>query len=78
MRLIKKLLFNCFKQVAVLEKETEYFNASRRKFLTLYGDKFIVIVGRRVMGVYDSHSEAYTQICKTHAVGTFIICNAAS
>jgi hypothetical protein len=32
-----------------------------------------VIKEKSVIGVYDSHNEAYTESQKTHALGTFLI-----
>ena len=38
-----------------------------------HGGKYIVIVGEKVVGVFDSDMEAYLQTKKTHDVGTFLI-----
>jgi hypothetical protein len=61
----------------MLDREMDYYNANRQKFRKLYENKHIVIVGKKVIGVYDSHVEAYAEIRKTCEVGTFIICNVA-
>jgi hypothetical protein len=57
----------------MLENEFEYYLENQNELVEKYNGKFIVIKGKSVIGVYDSHSEAYNETQKTLALGTFLI-----
>lgn len=61
----------------MLDTETAYYNKNRHKLRELYKNKYIVIVGKKVVGVYDSHAEAYAEARKDYDIGVFLICNTA-
>lgn len=57
----------------MLDIEHSFYRKNREKFIKTYPDKYIVIVGKQVLGAFDSHMEAYAAIRKEYEVGTFII-----
>jgi hypothetical protein len=59
----------------MLDKELNYYISQRHKFLEMYDGKFIVIKNAKVIGVYNTHTDAYEEAKKVHEVGTFIIKN---
>lgn len=61
----------------MLEKEFQYYLDNQPSLVEKYPGKFIVIKGEKVIGVYDSHGEAYDNSIKTEQLGTFLIqhCN---
>ena len=61
----------------MLTTEINYYNTNRHKLCEQYKDQYIVVVGRRVIGAYASHKEAYAETAKKYEVGTFLICNTA-
>ena len=42
-----------------LEVELAYFNAEKAVLLKHHEGKFVLVVGREVLGVFDTHDEAY-------------------
>jgi hypothetical protein len=61
----------------MLDRERNYYNARRRKLRQRYQNKFIVVVGKKITGVYDTHAEAYADARRLYDVGAFLICNTA-
>jgi hypothetical protein len=59
----------------MLDKEIRYYKEQRNKLIDLYDGKYIVIKTAKVIGVYDTHIDAYNETIKGHDVGTFIIKN---
>lgn len=57
----------------MLEKEFEYYLKHQQKLVKKYNGRFIVIKGEKIIGDYESHSQAYTQAAKENEVGTFLI-----
>ena len=57
----------------MLNTEFKYYHDNHRELFKKYPDKFIVIKGKKVIGVYGSHSEAYRESVKTEELGTFLI-----
>jgi len=57
----------------MLDKENEFFKRHKEELKIKYPGKFIVIKARNLIGVYDSHQQAYTETVKDHSVGTFLI-----
>ena len=57
----------------MLEKEFEYFQKKKNIFMKKYKEKVIVIVGEKVVGVYNSRGEAYRDSLKKYELGTFLI-----
>ncbi|WP_276133732.1 hypothetical protein [Polluticoccus soli] len=59
----------------MLDRERRYYNTRRRKLQKKYQYKFIVLVGRKIVGVYDTHAEAFADSRKTFETGAFLICD---
>lgn len=57
----------------MLEKEFDYFVQHQDELVKEHLGKFIVIMGKKVIGAYDSELEAYSKTRKSHEVGTFLI-----
>lgn len=57
----------------MLDKEFKYYLDHQSDLVKKYDGKYIVIVGEKVIGSYDSETEAYGESQKNHALGTFLI-----
>ena len=57
----------------MLDTEFKYYSGNRHRLISNYGDKFVVIKGKKVIGIYNSHSEAYSETIKNEELGTFLI-----
>ena len=57
----------------MLEKEVDYYHRNWLKFRKLYPDKYLVFIGKKVIGVYDSHVDAYNTTVQDNEIGTFLI-----
>lgn len=56
-----------------LEKEFQYYVAHQDELVEKYKGKFIVIKGEKVLGAYDSESEAISQTSQKEEFGTFLV-----
>jgi len=59
--------------IIMLKKEFQYFLDNQSDLVDKYNNKFIVIKDQKVIGSYDSHSEAYSRTSETEEIGTFLI-----
>ena len=59
--------------MAQLDKEFEYYRVNKKDLLSKYEDKFIVIVGHEIIGVFDDDIEAVESARKSHSPGTFLV-----
>jgi hypothetical protein len=57
----------------MLEKEFEFYENNKSEIREKYLGKQIVIVGDRIIGVYNDIDEAYEETIKTYTPGTFMI-----
>lgn len=57
----------------MLDREFTYFRAHQQELVEQYPNKFLVIKGDEIIGVYNSEIEAYQESQKTNALGTFLI-----
>jgi hypothetical protein len=57
----------------MLEKEFSYYLANQGELVKKYNNRFLVIVGERVVGDYDTHEQALFQSQKKYKRGTFLI-----
>jgi hypothetical protein len=57
----------------MLEKEFQWFLDNQKALATKYANRYIVIVGDKVVGDYESEGEAYHESIKTLKLGTFLI-----
>jgi len=56
-----------------LKQEFEYYLEHQADLVRQYRGKYIVIVGKRVVGAYGSELEAVTESSKSHKLGTFLV-----
>ncbi len=66
-------IFNNTTTVSMLDTEIKYYLKNEDKFLAQYNGKYLVIQGKDVYGVYNSHAEAYSDARKDLRLGTFLI-----
>ena len=57
----------------MIEKEFKYYLKHQSDLVKKYNGKFIVLKKEKVIGIYDSHSEAYNETLKKEKLGTFLI-----
>lgn len=57
----------------MLVTEFKFFRENYHLLLEKYSNKYIVIKGKKVIGTYDTHSEAFTDTIRTQPLGTFLI-----
>lgn len=56
-----------------LRQEFEFYRANQEDMVKKYDGHVIVLKGRKVLGVYDSHLTAFTETVKHHERGTFLV-----
>ena len=56
-----------------LEREFEFYRRNRDVLAEKHDGKFITIKGEKVMGVFDSHREAFDSVYPEHKRGTVCI-----
>lgn len=57
----------------MLETEYKYFIDHRDELVNQYENKYLVLIGEEIIGVYSSDEEAYFETIKNHKPGTFLI-----
>jgi hypothetical protein len=57
----------------MLEKEFQYYLDHQEELVKKHNNKFIVIKNNEVIGVYDSHAEAFEKTISAEELGTFLI-----
>ena len=57
----------------MLEREFQYYKDHQDDLVRQHNGKYVVIVKEEVIGVFDTELEAYTEMKKKYAVGTFLI-----
>ena len=57
----------------MLKQEFEYYLANQEEFVKQYKGKFLVIKDKKIVGVYNSEIEAYTDSVQKYELGTFLI-----
>ena len=57
----------------MLEEEFKYYLDNQKELVEKYERKYLVIVGKEVVGVYNSDEEAYFESEKKYVSGTFLI-----
>ena len=53
--------------------EFKYYVDHQNELVAKYLDKFIVIKGQQVIGVYDRELDAVLETAKSHPMGTFLV-----
>lgn len=57
----------------MLEVEFKYYLDNQNELVKKFEGKYLVIVGKNVVGVYNSEEEAYFDSIKKYELGTFLI-----
>jgi len=57
----------------MLKKEFDFYLSHQQEFASKYLNKFLVIKGEELLGVYETQIQAYEETAKEHTVGTFLI-----
>lgn len=57
----------------MLKTEFEFYLNNQSELVDKYKGKYLVIKNEKVIGVYDSEIDAYTNAVKTEEAGTFLI-----
>jgi hypothetical protein len=57
----------------MLKKEFEYYVSHQDKLVKKYRDKFIVIMGEKVVDTFDTFEDALLTSQKKYKLGTFLI-----
>ena len=57
----------------MLKVETQYYIYNRNELLKKYSNKFVVIKGKKVISIHNSHEEALNETIKKEELGTFLI-----
>jgi hypothetical protein len=57
----------------MLDKEFKYYLDHQKELVVQYNNKFLVIVGDKVVGAYDTNIEAYNSAKKEFEPGTFLV-----
>jgi hypothetical protein len=57
----------------MLNKEFEYYLKNQNELVEKYNGKFIVLKDQKVVGVYDSQNEAYSESVAKFELGSFLI-----
>lgn len=57
----------------MLDKEFNYYKDHQEELVQKYNGKFLAIVGEEVAGVFDTALEAYAEMKRKYALGTFLI-----
>jgi len=56
-----------------LEKEFKYYIENQNKLVKRYNNKYVVIKNKKLIGVYDSETEAVQETSKNEPLGTFLV-----
>ena len=56
-----------------MNEDYKWFEENYLELSKTYGDSFLVIKNKRVIGVYDSYGSGVSETRKTELLGTFIV-----
>ena len=57
----------------MFNEELEFFIANQNDLVNKYKGKILVIKGKKIVGVYSTHIEAYLSVQKTNELGSVMI-----
>ncbi len=58
---------------SVLKKEFDFYRAHQDEMVAKYDGKVIAIKDGEVLGAFESHLAAVTEVRKSHEMGTFLV-----
>ncbi len=70
---ISVIFANLIDFVHMLDKEYKYYLEHQQELQKQYNGRFLVIIGEKVVGDYESQREAYLDSIKKYQLGTFLI-----
>ena len=56
-----------------LEAEYDYYLSNKKFFVDSCEGRYIVLFGKKLLGVYDTQLQAINKTRKTHELGTFMV-----
>ena len=59
--------------MSALRDEVQFYNDNKDSILSEHRGKYVVIVGKQLVGSYDSYHDAVIATVKNHKMGTFLI-----
>lgn len=59
----------------MFNEELDFFIANQESLVEKYRGKFLVLIGPKVVGAYESALAAYLEAQKKHEIGSFMIQN---
>jgi hypothetical protein len=57
----------------MLDKEFQYYLDNQNALVRKYDGRYIVIVGKKVVGDYDDYSQALSNSLKNYEMGAFLV-----
>lgn len=57
----------------MLEKEYKFYKDNQKKFIEKYNGKILLIVGEKLIGVFDNEEIAYKTATAKYELGVFLI-----
>ena len=57
----------------MLNQEFKYYLDNQKELVLKYNNKFLVIVGDKIIGAYKTNIEAYNSAKQTYEPGTFLV-----
>jgi hypothetical protein len=57
----------------MLDKEFQYYLNNQNDLVKKFNDRYLVIVGEKVVGDYDGYSQALSDTLKKYEMGTFLV-----
>ncbi len=57
----------------MLDKEYQYYQAHKEELIEQYEGRYVVIVGEKVVGDYETEIEAVVSARKSYEPGTFLV-----
>jgi hypothetical protein len=59
--------------MALLQKEFDYYIANQNELLKDYNGRFLVIIGEKVVGDYDTYEQALYTAQELYGIGNFLL-----
>ena len=56
-----------------LDKEYEFYQKNKQDIISQHQDRYVVIVGEKIVGVYDRKEKAVVESVKKYKMGTFLV-----
>ena len=67
------MCYNKFMTKAALSKELDYYIAHQSELVEKYDGRYVVIVGKKIVGVFDSIDQAISSASEKYQLGKFLV-----